>query len=259
MKNLNLIFITILISFRIYSQDSISVTYTAGDIPTSYNEYDASCNGPSTILSVSLPGGDNYQVTKISVVYSMTALGNAWKSEQRSQVHCQNSNTTESSVFSGVGDAPGIYNYSRDDVSIANGTYPGYTDLVFEMRAWRTWEGTAGCRTAENKVDVSSWTITIYFGEEIINPKVGIRTLSPLSTLDIEGEIKLGSSSNFPIAGMIRWNNISQDFEGYNGTQLLSLTNQGKLGGGWGDQFVVENTFQIHQAMVQQTIILVGL
>lgn len=54
---------------------------------------------------------------------------------------------------------------------------------------------------------------------------VGIGTNNPVQKLDINGAIKIGSDGNTtPIAGSIRWNAASQDFEGYNGSNWISLT-----------------------------------
>jgi len=63
---------------------------------------------------------------------------------------------------------------------------------------------------------------------------VGIGTSTPQAELDVNGVIKVGegSSSATPVAGMIRWNSALEDFEGYNGSQWLSLS---KSNGGWGD------------------------
>ena len=67
----------------------------------------------------------------------------------------------------------------------------------------------------------------------------GIGTTSPLEKLEVNGAIKLGSTSTNH-AGTIRWNPDRQDFEGYNGITWVSLTgDQGQ----WGqqDQFSYEN------------------
>ncbi len=43
-------------------------------------------------------------------------------------------------------------------------------------------------------------------------------------SLGVGGKIKLGDDNNTPIAGAVRWNANTQDFEGFNGTKWLSLT-----------------------------------
>lgn len=105
------------INTSLWAQGMITATYAA-EIPTSYDAYDASCTGSSTAFSFSLPAGDNYTVTGIDISYSMTALSTGFKDEQRSQVHCQNTNMTEG-VVSGVGASTGTYSYTRNAVKIA--------------------------------------------------------------------------------------------------------------------------------------------
>jgi hypothetical protein len=63
-------------------------------------------------------------------------------------------------------------------------------------------------------------------------PKVGINTSSPVTTLDVNGTLKLGSSVHTAVKGMVRWNDTSSDFEGYNGVKWLSLT---KSSNQWGN------------------------
>ena len=218
------------------AQDSIQVTYFVGDIPTSFDTYNEVCNGPLTTLSVTLPAGDNYEVTNVHVVYQMTALGNGFKEHQRSKIRCVNTAAEETEV-AGVGAAPGIMSYDRF-LSIANGIYPGGTELTFEMWARRTLEDVPGCNTSVNRVNAASWTITVYHGNEIGSPRVGINTSNPVAALDVGGKIKVGDDSDMPSAGMIRWNADKEDFEGYNGTEWVSLTRNSQFGA-WGSYLPV--------------------
>ena len=188
-KFLFLIAIFFSINTELIAQGSVSATYTIDDIPTSHPSYDASCTGPSTVLSITLPVGDNYTVTGIDIAYNMTALGIGYMSDQRSQIHCQNTNTTEA-VVNGAGNNAGTITYNRTGVNIANASFTGGTELIFEMRAWRIFQASAGCNTLANKVNASSWTITVHYAAEVVNPKVGIEQASPKATLDVNGEIK---------------------------------------------------------------------
>lgn len=55
--------------------------------------------------------------------------------------------------------------------------------------------------------------------------KVGIGFLSPTEQLDINGAVRLGNTTNTtPLAGTIRWNETTSDFEGFNGNEWKSLT-----------------------------------
>jgi len=64
--------------------------------------------------------------------------------------------------------------------------------------------------------------------------RVGVNTTNPRATFDVAGEIKLGTNTRPAEAGMVRWNPATQDFEGYNGTDWLSLTRSNAAPGQWG-------------------------
>lgn len=53
---------------------------------------------------------------------------------------------------------------------------------------------------------------------------VGIGTSSPSSKLDVNGKIEIGDDAGSASAGSIRFNSNTNDFEGYNGTDWVSLT-----------------------------------
>src|SRR5690606_11360467 len=95
----------------------------------------------------------------------MTAANVAYMSEQRSRIHFQNTGQEES-VISGTGAAGGTFSYNRTGINLANGYHAGSSNLVFEMRAWRTWGSTApnaGCGTYYNKVNNNTWKITVNY------------------------------------------------------------------------------------------------
>ncbi len=165
MRILGLLSCFLMITSHIIAQ-TVSATYTAGNIPTSFGDYNASCNGPNTTLTITLPGGTGvHWVTGIDIEYEMTASNGSWMSDQASQIHFQNNNVTEATVYFGVGNTGGTYSYSRTNVPIANGLYAPNTDLVFEMRAWRFYGAFPFCGTDFNQVDNMSWTITVHYEE----------------------------------------------------------------------------------------------
>lgn len=212
---------------------SIIETY-AETIPTQYDnandglDHDAICNGSTTTIAITLPEGNDVNVTNIAINYTMTANAaeSAYMSDQRSKIYFQNNDIEEQNWSSGIGDMAGTHIYSRD-IDIANGTYTGGTILTFEMWALRVFEGTEGCNTSVNKVDPNSWTIEVIY-ENDYEPvsKVGINTLTPEQSIDIAGKIKIGNDTEAPVAGTIRWNEESSDFEGYDGVIWRSLTNK---------------------------------
>ncbi len=110
-------------------------------------------------MVVNIPAGAS--VTGIDITYDFVALNGAWMSEQRSQIHCQETGNTEATVNGSGGNSGGTETYNRTGVAIANGISPTGT-LTFEMRAWRSWGGT-NCDQVYNYIYNASWTITVYY------------------------------------------------------------------------------------------------
>ncbi len=69
--------------------------------------------------------------------------------------------------------------------------------------------------------------------------RVGININTPSQTLDVNGKIKIGDDANLPEAGVIRWGTTSGNFEGFNGTKWVSLTEL-STGKTWGTSSVTE-------------------
>ena len=109
------------------------------------------------MMSVTVPEG--YQIASISTSYTMTSQNNGYQSEQRTMLFCTTTGIGESSLASGSGNV-GTYSYNRSNITIANGA-TGTVD--FELRAWRTWQGSGDCNTTYNKVNNNTWTITITY------------------------------------------------------------------------------------------------
>jgi hypothetical protein len=63
---------------------------------------------------------------------------------------------------------------------------------------------------------------------------VGVNNNNPRATLDVAGEIKLGTNTRPAEAGMVRWNPTTRDFEGFDGSSWLSLTRSNAAPGQWG-------------------------
>ncbi|MDG1333649.1 MAG: T9SS type A sorting domain-containing protein [Crocinitomicaceae bacterium] len=148
----------VLTSVAAFAQTSTS-TYSVGNIPANMTSYSATCNGPITPLVVTIPAGAT--VTGIDITYSITAASGAWMSEQRSQIHCQETGLTEGVISGSGGTSAGTEVYNRAGVNIANGV-SATGILTFEMRAWRTWGG-SGCNTTYQTINNNSWTITVYY------------------------------------------------------------------------------------------------
>jgi hypothetical protein len=67
-----------------------------------------------------------------------------------------------------------------------------------------------------------------------IEPAAGVGTSTPGAQWDVAGEIRLGDSGRPATAGMLRWNSTSEDFEGYNGNEWISLTTSNGPPESWG-------------------------
>jgi hypothetical protein len=52
---------------------------------------------------------------------------------------------------------------------------------------------------------------------------VGIGTNNPTQKLDVQGKLKIGDDSQTPEEGIIRFNNSTNNFEGYNGSEWVSM------------------------------------
>lgn len=185
-------FLLLMSVFCMNAQQSITQTYSAGDIPTSYQEYDDTCNGTSTTLTVTLPAGGPWEVTGIDIAYDMTAssVANAWMSEQESKIAFLNTGVEEIPV-DGSGTTAGTYNYSRSGVGIANGYYSGNTQLNFAMYAQRSYGSSApndGCGTYYNKVDNNTWEITVHYqaAPSCIDPQMVEATALTYDSIELD-------------------------------------------------------------------------
>lgn len=82
--------------------------------------------------------------------------------------------------------------------------------------------------------DMTNRTTTFVCNDCSAEPsKIGINENNPGATLDVNGEVKLSDSGRPPQAGMVRWNSVNNDFEGYDGNHWRSFT---KTNANWGYQ-----------------------
>jgi hypothetical protein len=236
------LFIIILINLEhsAIAQNTLIATYTYGDIPTSLLTYNETCNGSSTRIHVTLPVGDNFEVTSTVITYTMTATLPGFMADQRSKLICYNTGLSETEA-AGAGNSAGTMAYSRT-TSVANGSYPGETEISFNIYAKRNYNDGAGlCTSATNKINNGTLSITVHYSNEIKNPKVGINTTDPEQTFEVNGKLRLGNDNTAPLTGTMRFNPATLDFEGYNGSKWLSFTQNSNGQSAWGSQSIHEN------------------
>ncbi len=181
------IFITafLILTATIFSQTE-TVTYTAGDIPTTYSS-SASITTSSTAtdpgtLTITLPIGTT--ITSVDVAYQMTATNSAYMAEQRSFLKCVSTGgTTEPEVYSGVGNAEGTYSYNRTNLDIAN-SVTNVGNIEFELHAFRTYFDD-GSNTTHQYVNNNSWSVTIHYIPPTANPTNFVQTPKDASRIEL--------------------------------------------------------------------------
>ncbi|MBZ0184238.1 MAG: hypothetical protein K8F60_17400 [Melioribacteraceae bacterium] len=164
MKKLNIIVFVLLNSLIVFAQSS-SVTYTSGNIPTTYitsASVSTSSNADEPgLITVTIPTG-NYTITSVDVSYQITATNGSYMSEQRSFLKCVSTGgSTEFQVYSGVGNSAGTYSYSRTGLAIANNVTGG-GNIEFELHAFRTYGG-FGSNADYQYVNNNTFSITVYY------------------------------------------------------------------------------------------------
>lgn len=66
--------------------------------------------------------------------------------------------------------------------------------------------------------------LVIFFPALLFGQNIGIGTVTPAQKFAINGKLEIGDDTAAPSPGTIRFNSTNNDFEGWNGTQWLSLT-----------------------------------
>jgi hypothetical protein len=163
---------------------STSVIYSGGDASTLYNTAPTIATNSScpTLLTVPIPVGAT--ITSVNVSYNMEALssGSGWKSEQRSYIKCTSAGgISESSIYSGTGNAAGVQSYNRTGLNIANGVVGG-GNVNFELHAFRTYGG-SGCTNTVNRINNNSFTVTVFYNAPIPVVWTGSPIVSGANTL----------------------------------------------------------------------------
>ncbi len=198
-------------------------TYTTGDISTLYNNGTITVNTTTTcpgVLTVNVPEG--YQISSVSTSYSMEAIAGAYMSEQRSILVCNTTNLKETTVASGVGGTGGTYQYSRSNLTIANGA-TGAVD--FELRAWRTWGG-SGCNATYNRVMDDSWKVAVTY-----QPMLSVVQNNATSFKAYPNPVKdvLNISGNAVISEIIVYNYLGQKVMQQTANEQLVVLNTSQL------------------------------
>ena len=152
-------------SFAQTTTETISATYSAGDIGTSHLfRYDGDSSPCPGQLNVAVP--DGAIVLYVDVTYDMTSVSPQRRNQQRSQLWCTSTGgTKEPQVYNGSGYSAGTYSYSRTGLDIAFGLQPQNGEgLDFELHAGTSYYSAPDeCSIDYTKVDDGTWTITVEY------------------------------------------------------------------------------------------------
>ena len=150
-------------TFTTLPEGVIVLTYNLGDIPSTYYHTPtlASRALEPGILSATIP--DNMHIVSVDLSYSYSTNNGRWMDEQRSFMLCATNGVTEPQVYNGFGIGPGVCNYNRAGLSIANGLSG---NVVFELHLLRILtpgSGTDSNTTYQYGVN-GTWQLIIYLG-----------------------------------------------------------------------------------------------
>ena len=210
--------------FSAAAQLTTTNSYAGPSIPLGFEQWDSTCNGPNTTISITLPAGELIRVDSISTTYDIYTYAPNAPNAQQSQLFCENTGIVES-VYGNLIEEPGEDgNYQRTGIPIANGTYFGGTTLTFQIRAWRLSGGDNVCSSLEH--EIGSWDITVHHSAALITPKIGINNVAPVNTFDVGGKIRIGHDNTMDAPGSIQFLPDIKDFQGFDGQNWYSLTSE---------------------------------
>jgi len=203
---------------KLHSQGSVSATYSSS-IPTSQGFWDFNCNGFSSRLYITLPVGENFDITSIDLDYDFVSVAPNNPTSQQSYLYFENTGASDITRQGSIVTQGATENYTAS-TNFANGTFPGGTLLTFQIRAWRT-NGTNNNCSLDDQY-ISSYTVTVNYTENVV-PKVGINTSTPEAVLDVNGKLKVGDDIVPPIKGMLRFAEADSSLQFYNGNRWAKL------------------------------------
>jgi hypothetical protein len=167
-KAILLSFLVALISLGSFAQtnyDTISVTYTLGNIGTSHLfRYDGDTSPCPGYMNVPVP--NNSIVAYVDVQYEMTASSPQRMSDQRSQLWCTSpGGTKEPEVYKGTGWSAGTMQYERTGLDIAFGIKPIFgLGVDFQLHAGSSnYYSADTCNDEFNRVNDSTWTLSVVY------------------------------------------------------------------------------------------------
>ena len=188
-KLLTLSLCLLIFPWIVNAQNSIARTYASGDIPTELFFYSSACSNYPEI-NILLPAGELIDVDSITVAYDFQSVAPYSPNAQNSSLYCYNTNQY-TPTYSNTNGVPGATEtLLHKGLMIANGTYPGGTEITILLDVWRSF-GIANCGTSEQYVANNTFTITLYHSDPYEVPKVGINTNNPEATLDVNGKLRI--------------------------------------------------------------------
>ncbi len=160
-----LLFVFALNASILGQNQSVSITYTSGDI-----EVDEAFAWPNSVSScpglLNVPVPDGATVINTDVYYEMTSIDPESMAQQNSKLVCTSpGGISEEFVSYGSGYLAGTMIYDRTDLNIANAVSPptGGAGVDFELHAGTGHWQAVGCSADFTKVDNNTWTVTVTY------------------------------------------------------------------------------------------------
>ena len=186
------------------SRKTLSTGYTSGaEMNPTNGDFSIYTSPASTTAGSTASVYERLKITKEGVVN----VGNLF--------NLNNSNALNTGISSTIGF--GGSNYSTGFISTI-----GTSNSAARMAFYTGYSFTGGASSMQERFTISN------------TGNVGIANSNPTQKLEVNGKIKIGDDFNTAVAGNVRWNSVTNDFEGFDGSGWISLTLNNNPGG-WDD------------------------
>ncbi len=147
------------LSFTTLPDNMIQVTYSGGDIPSSYQSpaLTTDISVCADTLTVNVPPG--FWITSVDVAYDVTSTGGAFMSEQRTRLMLPALGLGENQYYQGVGGG-GTFSYNRTGLEMFFGL-SGSLDFVLDVKRVFCLAPENECSNTCVYVNNNSWTLSV--------------------------------------------------------------------------------------------------